>query len=155
MIQTSAFLIAKRFIGLKEVPGVTANAQILAMLQLEQPTEQSDETAWCSAFANYVAWLLALPRSNSLAARSWLNVGAPIAPGAAEIGGDIVVLKRGPDPQPGPEVINAPGHVGFFAGWFDPKQTRVLILGGNQKADGEVCVESFPSSWILGVRRLA
>ena len=155
MIQTSAFLIAKRFIGLKEVPGVSSNPAIVAMLQLESSSITDESVSWCSAFANYVAWLLGLPRSSSLAARSWLNVGAPIAPGDAALENDIVVLKRGPDPQPGPEVINAPGHVGFFAGWFDPKQTRVLILGGNQKADGEVCVESFPAEWILGVRRLA
>ncbi len=68
---------------------------------------------------------------------------------AAEVGFDVVVFKRGPGDQPGPEVIEAPGHVGFLAG---QEEKHVLVLGGNQ-ADS-VCVSRYPATDVLGVRRL-
>ena len=153
--EVTAYSVALRFVGIKEVPGIAANPQIVAMLQLVQPGLHNDDTAWCSAFVNYIAWLLGLPRSKSLAARSWLRIGDMVLPENARGINDVIIVKRGPDPQPGPDMIDAPGHVGFFAGWVDSGKKRVLILVGNQKSDGEVCIESFPSEWILGIRRLA
>lgn len=149
MITTSAFQIAQRFIGTKEVKGIASNPMILAMLHLDETWPEGDETAWCSAFANYIAWLLRLPRSKSLAARSWLHIGMPIALTRAEADCDIVILKRGLDPQPGPEIINAPGHVGFYAGQI---VDRVMLLAGNQ--GDQVSIEAFPITSILGIRRL-
>ena len=67
----------------------------------------------------------------------------------AVAGFDVAVLKRGTGNQPGPNVIDAPGHVGLFAG---REGTSILILGGNQ-ADA-VNVSSFPASRLLGLRRL-
>jgi uncharacterized protein (TIGR02594 family) len=156
MIQTSCFLIAQRFVGLKKIHDKVANPQIVAMLQLEDPGITQDEVPWCSAFANYVAWLLRLPRSKSLAARSWLQVGSVVSIHDAIVGNDAVILKRGPEPQPGPDVIDAPGHVGFFAGagplGANGWPSSVYLLGGNQ--NNSVCVEPFQTSAILGVRRL-
>lgn len=109
-----------------------------------------DETPWCSAFVNRLAWLLRLPRSKSAAARSWLKVGVPISEGEARSGAaDIVVLKRNAA-DPGPDVLAFRGHVGLFAGFDDGG--RVLILGGNQ-SDG-VSIAPFPAARILGIRRL-
>lgn len=125
MITTSAYKIASKFIGIKEIPGSGANPQIMAMLKLENLWPAGDEVAWCGAFAGYVAWLLDLPRSHSLAARSWLKIGTPISIEEAKPDCDIVIVKRGGGP--GPEVIEAPGHVGFFAG---RKDGQILILGG-------------------------
>ena len=150
MIQTSAFLLAQRFVGTKEIAGVAANPQVLAMLQLTDPSVQDDSVPWCSGFVNYIAWLLRLPRSKSLAARSWLAVGTPINYADARPDCDVVILSRGAPPQPGPEVVNAQGHVGFYAG---TQGSNVLILGGNQ--GDQVCIEQFPSFRVLGVRRLA
>lgn len=150
MLQTSAFLIAQRFVGIKEVPGTAANPQIVAMLQLEDAAIANDEIAWCSAFANYVAWLLRLPRSKSLAARSWLQVGVPITLAEAQAENDVVILMRGGGPQPGPDVLQAPGHVGFYAG---TQGASVLVLAGNQ--GDAVNISSFPQSLILGIRRLS
>jgi len=149
-MEISAFLLAQRFVGIKEVPGAAANPQIVAMLQLEDSSITQDEVAWCSAFANYIAWLLRLPRSKSLAARSWLQIGVPIQLDEAQAENDVVILKRGPEPQPGPDVINAPGHVGFFAGIENDK---VLLLAGNQ--GNAVNISAFPVINILGVRHLA
>ena len=149
MLTVTAYEIANRFVGIKEVAGATFNPHVLAMLRLDAAWVQDDQTAWCSAFANYVCWLLGLPRSKSLAARSWLNVGQSVPLSDARVGFDVVVLTRGTGKQPGAEVIAAPGHVGFYAGLHT---TGVLILGGNQ--GDAVNVSPFQRARILGVRRL-
>ena len=144
--------IAQRFVGMKEVPGQKDSPMILAMLKLDGDWPEHDEVPWCSAFVNFVAWLLRLPRSKSLAARSWLKVGRPVLDHEARVGWDVVVLMRGGGNQPGPEVTSgAPGHVGLFAGW--ETSDRVLMLGGNQ--GDQVSVASFPRERILGIRRLS
>ena len=149
----TAYDVASRFLGLKEGPGAINNPLIIAMLQLDNSWVSNDEVPWCSAFVNYVAWLLALPRSKSLAARSWLAVGEPVAlPSDARMGNDIVILQRGTPPQPGPAVLDAPGHVGFFAG-FDEVHNTVRVLAGNQ--GDAVTYQTFPGDKILGIRRLA
>jgi uncharacterized protein (TIGR02594 family) len=150
-MEINAFQLAQRFIGIKETPGNMSNAQVLAMLRLDNAWPQGDDVPWCSAFANYIAWLLRLPRSKDLRARSWLKVGTPINITEAKAENDIVVIKRGGTDQPGPDVIDAPGHVGFFAGVND--STTILILGGNQ--GDEVNISTFPMSRLLGIRRLA
>lgn len=147
-MNVTAFDIAQRFVGTKEVSGSVDNPQIMAMLKLDMGWPESDEVPWCSAFANYVCWLLRLPRSKNLRARSWLTVGKGIGLPEAEPG-DIVVLQRGKDPQPGPEVLEAPGHVGFYAGRFGD---FIEVLGGNQS--DTVKVSRYPSDKVLGVRRL-
>lgn len=144
------FQLASRFVGLHEVAGSVHNPAILGMLQLVVPAIHDDETPWCSAFANYIAWLLALPRSNNLMARSWLRVGTAVAMGEARPGFHIVVLARGGGFQPGQEVINAPGHVGFFAG-FDGDD-KIRVLAGNQ--GDMVSVASFAKARVLGVREI-
>lgn len=144
--------LAARFVGVKEIAGAVHNPLVVAMLKLVAPGVSDDETAWCSAFVNWVAWLLGCQRSNSLAARSWLKVGAEVWPGDARAGFHVVVLKRGGGNQPGPEVTSgAPGHVGFFDG-FDPDGKRVWVLGGNQ--GNAVSRAAFPRADILGIREI-
>jgi len=149
-ISTSAFEIAQRFVGTKEVAGKMANPQILAMLKLDDEWPEDDSVPWCSAFVNYVAWLLHLPRSKSLRARSWLDVAVAIEPEDLEVGLDVVVFQRGIGRQPGPEVRKAPGHVGFYAG---RQGGGILTLGGNQ--GDMVSLASYAGTRILGCRRLA
>ncbi|KPK74251.1 MAG: hypothetical protein AMJ84_00240 [Acidithiobacillales bacterium SM23_46] len=148
-MNVTAFDIAQRFTGIQEVGGSVDNPQILAMLKLDNSWPENDEVPWCSAFVNYIAWLLRLPRSKDLRARSWLSVGKGITLEQAEPGFDIVILKRGQGDQPGPEVIDAPGHVGFYAGRSD---ALIEVLGGNQS--DTVKVSRYASSRLLGVRRL-
>lgn len=143
-----AFALAQRFTGIREVSGSLDNPQLLAMLKLDNDWPEHDEVPWCSAFANYVCWLARLPRSKNLRARSWLETGVGVALDDANIG-DVVVLKRGPEPQPGPEVIEAQGHVGFYAGRFGE---FIEVLGGNQS--DTVKVSRYPASSLLGIRRL-
>ncbi len=139
----SAFILAGRFVGLKEVPGATANPQILAMLRLDDAWPADDAVPWCSAFVNFIAWLLRLSRSKSLAARSWLNVGKPIPLADAKADADIVILASS-------DKNVKRGHVGFFAG---VEGDYVLVLGGNQ--GNSVSIARFHRSEIIGVRRLA
>jgi uncharacterized protein (TIGR02594 family) len=148
-MNVSAYTIAERFIGMKEIPGHKDNPAILAMLKLDGDWPEHDEVPWCSAFVNYIAWLLRLPRSKSLRARSWLGVGRPVDLSLAKLGFDVVILQRGSGVQPGPDIVNAPGHVGFYAGVED---MSVILLGGNQS--NKVSLAPYPSTRILGVRRL-
>ena len=67
-IELTAFDMAQRFVGISDVSGPTSNSHILAMLHLDEKWPENDEVPWCSAFVNYVAWLLRLPRSKSLRA---------------------------------------------------------------------------------------
>lgn len=145
----TAFDIAMRFVGVKEISGLSAQPMIAAMLSLDSQIGTSDEIPWCSAYVNFVAWILRLPRSKSLAARSWLQVGTPIELAEARPGFDVVILKRGAGPQPGPDVIQAPGHVGWFAGYDG---VTLTLLGGNQS--NSVSLARFPATDVLGVRRI-
>ncbi len=148
-MEVTAFDIAQRFTGTKEIEGSMDNPQLMAMLSLDNKWPEHDEVPWCSAFANYVCWLLRLPRSKSLMARSWLSVGRSIPLASAVPGFDVVILKRGKEPQPGPEETNAPGHVGFYAG---QDEGIVELLGGNQSDC--VKVSRYSRDRILAVRRL-
>lgn len=134
------FTLATRFVGVKETPGVHSTPVVLAMLKLDDPWPQDDAVPWCSAFVNTICWLLRLPRSKSLAAKSWLAIGAGVELEEAVVGYDVVVLTR-----------DGGGHVGFFAGRSG--LTHVLVLGGNQH--DAVSVAPFPVSSIVGVRRLS
>ena len=148
-MKITAFDLAQRFVGITEVPGSEDNPQIMAMLKLDGSWPKNDETPWCSGFINYIAWLLRLPRSKSLRARSWLRVGRPVELDDAKAGFDVVIFKRGSGSQPGPDVIDAPGHVAFFAGMEGGK---ILVLGGNQ--GDSVTVARYAKTRLLGVRRL-
>ena len=143
-----AFDLAQRYAGIKEVGGSMDNPMILAMLRLDNEWPQNDEVPWCSALMNYICWLARLPRSKSLMARSWLTVGKGITLEQAEPG-DVIILKRGTGEQPGPEVLKAPGHVGFYAGRFGE---FIEVLGGNQS--DTVKISRYPVKRLLGVRRL-
>ena len=144
-----AFDLAQRFTSIKEIGGSMDNPQIMAMLKLDMGWPESDEVPWCSAFVNYICYLCRHPRSKDLRARSWLTIGKGIASLDDVEVGDIVILKRGKGEQPGPEVLNAPGHVGFYAGQFGE---FIEVLGGNQ--GDTVKISRYPKNRLLGLRRL-
>jgi uncharacterized protein (TIGR02594 family) len=143
----TAFALAQRFIGVKEAPGIGNNPIVQTMLALDAPEDYADAVPWCSAFVNFIAWMLRLPRSKSLRARSWLLVGRPVPLREATIGFDVVIFNRGGIHDP--DVIASPGHVGFFAGI---EQDKIVVLGGNQS--DSVSLARYNVSDVLGVRRL-
>lgn len=136
------YRMASRFIGVREVPGSVDNAQIVAMLQLDNTWPVEDEVPWCSAFVNYSCWLADYQRTKSLAARAWLKVGEAVRLEDAKPGCDVVILSRGSNP--------ASGHVGFFDR-IDGGQ--IYLLGGNQ--GDSVSIAPFDIRRVLGVRRLS
>jgi uncharacterized protein (TIGR02594 family) len=138
------FALAQRYVGIKEMAGNKDHPLILWWLSLCGLGDGThDETPWCSAFVNGMAWELRLPRSKSAAARSWLGVGLPVRYlTEARPGHDIVIFWRGEKDGPF-------GHVGFFAG---VEGTDVLVLGGNQ--NDQVSIARYPAERLLGIRRL-
>ena len=153
MTEQSAFKLAERYVGIKELDGEANHPLVQWWNSLcgELALDMPDSIPWCSAFVNGICWELRLPRSKSLRARSWLLVGRVIdLQQQATVGYDVVILRRGTGTQPDATVINAPGHCGFFAGL---QGNRVFVLGGNQA--NSVMVSPYPTQEVLGVRRLA
>lgn len=148
MVTTSAFEVAGTFLGLSEVQGTVANPTILAMLHTDDTWPQDDAVPWCSAFLNFVFKLLGLQRSRSLRARSWLRIGTPIELTQALPDSDVVIFKTS-STDPGPNVVDCPGHVALFS---KLEGTRVHVRGGNQH--DSVCDETWPIDLVIGVRRV-
>ena len=134
--------IAAAEIGVKEITGKNANKQILNYAkECGFKDYVSDETAWCSLFVNWVAHKAGMKRSNSLAARSWLNAGMPVENPEP---GDIVIFWR-------EKIESWQGHVGIFVG-FSSDGSRIYSLGGNQ--GNQVSITAYPRNQLLGFRRL-
>ena len=136
-------------LGVVEKAGDKHNWIIMAMLRMFNAWPDGDEVAWCSAALTFFAFNAGREYSTSLLARSWLRVGVPIELDHARVGNDVVILKRGAEPQPGPDDLTAPAHVGLFAA---ATPETVFLLAGNQ--DDAVNIRGFPIKRVIGVRRL-
>lgn len=128
--------------GVKEIVGSNDNLRIIKYFNEIgfDGSKLKDETAWCSAFANWVAKTAGYEHSGKLNARSWLKVGASTNTPSI---GDVVVLWR-EDPN------SWKGHVGFFV---KETQNFVYVLGGNQ--GNMVCIKAYPKSRVLDYKKLA
>jgi uncharacterized protein (TIGR02594 family) len=150
-MRVDAVKIASRYLGLKEKSGDVHERHIQAWHADAGLGDQPDETPWCGAFVRHVCWLLSLFVPEKPArARSWLGVGRPVSLGEACCGWDLVILSRG-SYAPGPDVLDAPGHVGFFI-LAEGSGDGIYVLGGNQS--DAVTVQRYPAARVLGVRRL-
>jgi uncharacterized protein (TIGR02594 family) len=141
----TALRVAKQFLGIKEIEGEKDNPFVVWCLST-CGQDAKDEMAWCSAFVNGVCLILGLDRTNSVRARSWLNVGIPVELKDAKPGFDVCVFSRGTGLQ---------GHVGFFAGIrFNDKgeEDGIYVLSGND--NNSVTLRVYNKSRLLGVRRL-
>lgn len=136
MAEPNWLRIARTQIGQKEVPGNKDNPEIMKYYKAaKQGGIKHDETAWCSAFANWVMRSDGYAPTYSLLARSWLKWGKSVAPRL----GAIMVFSRGNNPTY--------GHVGFYVG---ETLTHYRILGGNQS--NSVNIVSIPKTRFLGAR---
>ena len=145
----SAYDLAETFLGISEVEGAESNPQILAWLQHFAPWVEDDLTAHCAAF---VGWTLSrfgldVPEK-PLRARSYLTIGRVIPITQARRGFDLVIFRRKIG-DPGPSVLDAKGHVGFYS---DHEGNFVDVLGANQ--DNTVKTKSYLADNLLGVRRV-
>ena len=137
--------MAWRELDEREIPGDEDNPRIVLYHSSTSLGATDDEVPWCSSYVNWIMAAADIPRTGSARARSWLYWGKALdwVPYGA-----VCILKRGGGNQPGPEILEAPGHVGFVVG--DAGMDKVLILGGNQS--NAVSVKSYPVSQVLGYR---
>ena len=133
--------------GVKELPGATHNPRILQYHAATTLKATTDEVAWCAAFVGWALLEARVTPTHSAAARSYLGWGTAVSPVHPPIGA-VMVLKRGGPGQPGPEVTDAMGHVGFLWGHGEPGQ--LVLLGGNQ--GDSVSLACYPVTRLLGVR---
>jgi uncharacterized protein (TIGR02594 family) len=152
MKEMTLYALAERLIGeIEERPGAGSHPCITWAHEMTIGQNQPDEVPWCASWLNLMAWWCRLPRSKSAAARRWIPIGKPLSlHQAVPAANDIVVLKRGEGQQPGPEILDAPGHVGIYMGMEGDK---IRVLGGNQ--NNNVSVALFKQQDILALRRLS
>lgn len=147
--------------GVYEIPGPESNKRIELYQSTCRWKHSDDAIAWCSSLVNFCieggddiqrvflegANIIPLVGTKSAQARSWLRWGRVISLQHAPIGA-ILILKRGPEPQPGPEVVDAKGHTCFFNGWATPH--HIEGIGGNQS--NMVRSSIYPANKVIGVR---
>ena len=130
--------IALNEYGNREIAGAKHNSDVVKYFQ-ETGFKQvkDDETAWCSAFVNWVAMKSDCVYSKKLNAKSWLDVG--IKTDKPQLM-DVCIFHRG-------DVKSWQGHVAFFI-----KETLngVYVLGGNQM--NQVKIEYYPKNKLIEIR---
>ena len=124
--------IAENERGVKEIRGSEAHPRIIEYHATTKLKATSDEVPWCSSFVNWVMAQAKYPRTNSAAARSWLEYGRETVPHF----GAIAVFRR-----------TGGNHVGFYVG---ETSAAVRVLGGNQS--NEVNVRLYRKSDLIGYR---
>lgn len=134
---------AGSFVGRKETN--RTDAQVLSdLFKAANVNIDPKMVAWCAAFVNAVLATNGLPTvdqstgGSDLRARDFLGYGSEVTKPEP---GDIVILKRGGN--------SAQGHVGFFKGFTDGGDVRVL--GGNQS--NGVNTQTYNREDVLGFRR--
>lgn len=126
--------------GVTEVVGKEHNPVVVNYFkEIGHSWIKDDETAWCSAFVNWVAMKCGMETSGKLNARSWLKVGEAVNTPTI---GDVVIFWRG-------KKDSWQGHVAFYV---NEDKDNIWVLGGNQ--GNKVCISTYPKSRLLGYRRL-
>ena len=134
--------IAHSQYGVTEKKGKLHNPTIVNYFkEIGHTWVSNDETAWCSAFMNWIALKAGKKKSGKLNARSWLTVGRKVT---KPIQGDVVVLWRD-------QKRSWKGHVGLFINYSEDKK-HIYVLGGNQ--NNQVNIKRYPAYRLLGFRRL-
>lgn len=110
--------IAKAEIGQAEREGESDNNPRILEYLATTGEFRTDETPWCSAFANWAMIKVGEKGTNSAVARSWLKWGEAIEEPRY---GCLVVFKRGNSEWQ--------GHVGFYV---KSEGDNIFVLGGNQ-----------------------
>jgi uncharacterized protein (TIGR02594 family) len=100
---------------------------------------KDDETAWCSAFVNWVCKKAGHGYSGELNARSWLQTG--IETKSPEMGDIVVFWRESPD--------SWKGHVAFY---IKEDKNHVWVLGGNQ--NNQVNIRVYLKSQLLQYRSI-
>lgn len=138
--------VALRELNVCEAAGHVSNQRVLEYLRsttLNTTEASTDETPWCSAFANFCVEAAGFAGTDSAWARSWLKWGASTD---APVYGDVVVFDRVlSDGTHG-------GHVAFYMGEGAASSSDIRVLGGNQH--DKVCHADYSKAKVLGYRTL-
>jgi uncharacterized protein (TIGR02594 family) len=129
--------IAKKEIGVKEVPGSGNNDRILQYHRATSLKATQDSVPWCSSFVCWVMERAGYVSTRSARARSWEHWGEALTEPKE---GAIAVLWR-KNPQSGA------GHVGWYCG---EKDGKIKLLGGNQ--NNSVNYSWYPKERVLSYR---
>jgi len=127
--------------GIREIKGEIDNQEILKYFNDLgfDGNALKDETAWCSAFVNWVCKNSCLEYSEKLNARSWIDVGFEVSEPKL---GDVVVFWR-------ESKDSWKGHVAFYV---NELHGFIYVLGGNQS--NQVKISAYPKERLLTYRRL-
>lgn len=138
--------IARKELGIKEIPGKDNNPRVVEFLNatsnISAALRAKDETPWCSAFVNWCMQQAGFDGTKNALARSWQDWGEHID---VPYIGCIVVFQREQNF----------GHVGFYIG---ETETHIKVLGGNQQNPEtgifEVSEKLYPKKDFLEYRSL-
>lgn len=126
--------IAKKEIGMKEVPGSGNNPRVVEYHSATTLKATEDSVPWCSAFVSWCLEQAEIKSTKNAWARSYLQWGKKLDKPRY---GCVVVFSRGDNS----------GHVGFFQA---ETEDTIMVLGGNQS--DSVCIKEYPKSRLLGYR---
>jgi len=144
MAEPTWLAIARRSLGVAEIPGPKSNGWIRDMWHRLKGGAWywkhfgSDDSLlpWCGAFVAHAMQAAGIEYPKQYAsAKAWLDWGTPLV---RPVLGCIVVFDR-----------SGGGHVGFVVG-RDSQTRNLLVLGGNQ--GDRVSIAPFASSRIAGFR---
>lgn len=117
MIEYSWVAEARKYIGLKEIPGPKHNSIIQGWLKRLNAWWSDDETPWCGVFVAQCLQAVDIKYPGAwYRAKAYLDWGDKID--MPEYGCVVVFTREGG------------GHVGFVVGKDD--KGRIMVLGGNQ-----------------------
>ncbi len=132
---------SKKYLGLKEKPGIDSHPTIAEWYKLCKLDGSDDsKVPWCAVYMNGILNECKILGTGSGLARSFLKWG--ISSKGFEEAGDIVVLERGSQ--------SWQGHVGILIKYSESGKT-ILVRGGNQ--NNSVSEEWFSAEKIIDFRR--
>lgn len=129
--------------GVEETVGGQHNPRILRYFkEIGHDWVKDDETAWCSAFVNWICKISGFEYTGKLNARSWLDIGEEVSD---ICDADVVIFWRS-SPN------SWKGHVGFPIN-YDEDGKHINCLGGNQS--NMVNIAGYDKGRLLGFRKLS
>jgi uncharacterized protein (TIGR02594 family) len=129
--------LARRLEGTEELDGEAVNPLIAEIFRIAGFDHADENTPWCAAFVGACLRMAGYQSTGTLAARDYLDWGAPLA---APAPGAVAVFWRVSPTSGG-------GHVGFVTG---EDERLIYVLGGNQR--DSINVTGYPKERLLGLR---
>lgn len=135
--------IAMQEVGQKEIHGPANNPRILEYHSTTTLRANSEETPWCSSFANWCMQRAGIPGTKSAAAISWMHWGKP---SAARPGAITIIYNR---KAAGSRATASGYHVAFLV---EEGPSYYRLVGGNQ--NNQVIVKDFSKAYnrLIGYR---